>query len=307
MFFGRSAAGVQITMDERGIDCLTPEALLTVFSFFNALELTRCCAVSRQWLDLANSNSLWKQLCESLWQDKVYVPKEYKKKAEEMGLAQSAYKESLEDAKRGYITAEELCSFTWRFRYKKMAGENWLANDPWWNSKPAAESRFFLDGTMERKSNQSDQSDQFYWKFAAESCGKKGPKGSFIRLNRFPTYHVSRYKNWGFLLQSCWGFFASFYLPPKGVDPSLEDSSLEVSAEQVVEAFAYNGIGNEFPFVYDGGYNGDSNGTVFNNLQFLFQLLQAGGNSYSDDGDGSADVDIENNNSDYNSDRTKDG
>jgi hypothetical protein len=45
--------------------------------------------------------------------------------------------------------------------------------------------------------------------------------GSYIRINiggrDVPTYSVSRSKsgNWGFVMESCWGVWASFELPPQ--------------------------------------------------------------------------------------------
>ncbi len=38
------------------------------------------------------------------------------------GCAQQAYKDSIRDSTRDYITKEELCSFEWSFRFKSQAG-----------------------------------------------------------------------------------------------------------------------------------------------------------------------------------------
>jgi len=144
-----------------------------------------------------------------------------------------------------------------------MAGEDWTLSDPWWNSKVPTKTWFFPDGTMKRDPlPPSVPPDGFKWKFVAESCGRKRPVGSFVRINHYPTYHVSRFKNWGFIMQSCWVLFTSFPMPPKGKNPDLEDENLDITFEnQQIEAFAYNaGLGQLF--------DGDA-------LGFVVQLLQA--------------------------------
>ena len=57
-----------------------------------------------------------------------------------------------------------------------------------------------------------------------------------------PTYHVSRHPvHGGFIMQSCWVLYTAFPMPPKGSDPHLQDSALEVGFEQQsAEAIEYN-------------------------------------------------------------------
>ena len=53
------------------------------------------------------------------------------------------------------------------------------------------------------------------------------PHGSYVRFNvggrDVPTYAVRRSPtgNWGFVLESCWGVYASFELPPRQPTPVL--------------------------------------------------------------------------------------
>ena len=83
--------------------------------------------------------SVWAELCERLWRDKVYVPERFRHslrggEAPAGGLepdrALRAYRESLADARRTWITSEELCGFAWSSRVKGWAGEDWTHTDP---------------------------------------------------------------------------------------------------------------------------------------------------------------------------------
>ena len=58
-----------------------------------------------------------------------------------------------------------------------------------------------------------------------------------------PRYHVNRSptKNWGFLLESCWGLYANFDLPRRGSCPLLEDEMLNLTTEsQISDITFYN-------------------------------------------------------------------
>ena len=75
--------------------------------------------------------------------------------------------------------------------------------------------------------------------------GIDAPHGRFLRCSVYgrdvPTYVASRHHNWGWILQSCWGLYTSWELPPAGTDPSLEDANLAVTVEtQWQEAIKYN-------------------------------------------------------------------
>jgi hypothetical protein len=210
--------------------------------FFTAEELcTTIALVSKSWFELQNSNWLWENLCEKLWSDKVYIPKKFINM--KPNAAKLAYIGSLHDSKRGYVTVDELCSFEWQFRFKEAAGSAWTENDPYWQGKPPSVTHFFPDGTMKRDTIVRAPDFKFTWRFVDSSSGKKGEPGSFIRINNFPTYCVSRVqRNWGFIMQSCWALSASFPLPPLNcTDNDLDDAHLDVTTEtQQAEAFAYN-------------------------------------------------------------------
>lgn len=107
-------------------------------------------------------------------------------------------------------------------RRYRWSGSSWTASDAWWNGEASSIRRFNFDGTS------SSERGEGKWQFVPASCGRTGPEGSFIRLSRggrsFPTHFAARWKNWGWILQNCWGFSASFPLPRRGEEPELEDA-----------------------------------------------------------------------------------
>lgn len=71
-------------------------------------------------------------------------------------------------------------------------------------------------------------------------------KGQLLRLQVedrcVPAYHISRHApSWGWIMQSCWGFYTSFPMPKRGADPSLEDGAQRIDVQlQRREAFGFN-------------------------------------------------------------------
>jgi len=103
-----------------------------------------------------------------------------------------------------------------------------------------------LDGWPASVDESSGRALERRWRFISSAAGRQGPKGSFVQINNFPPLVISRYKNWGFLLESCWVFYTSFPLPPRGACLDLEDTALNITTETMKqEAMRYN-IGVEF-------------------------------------------------------------
>lgn len=166
-------------------------------------------------------------------------------------LAMHAYRLSCQDAHfRQHIRLEELCfdvqnqkGTIWNFRFKEAAGPDWTLTDPWYAGQEARQLVFLRDGTVKQVNvmNVANQSGstaiellepffdtshaggfEIHWKFIERPLDlPKGVQGTYLRLNvagrDLPTYVVQRSPNgnWGFLLENCWGVFASFELPPK--------------------------------------------------------------------------------------------
>lgn len=249
------------------------EIMANVITFLSPGELVKCTLVSSLWNEVANSSYVWDIMCDRLWFDKVYVPAEFKQ-AKKDGASKSAYWNSIKDAKRLNIRPEELSEFVWNFRFKESAGEHWLAHDPWWRDNRPARVQFLADGRTVSldgwpssvEDSSSGKTMERKWRFIQTAAGRRGPLGSFLQINNFPPLIVSRYKNWGFLLQSCWVFYTSFPMPPQGACLELEDAALDITTETMKqEAMRYN-IGVEF--------NLQDHGQILDLLQLLAQIHQ---------------------------------
>lgn len=145
----------------------------------------------------------------------------------------------------------------WSFRFKESAGSDWTSWDPWWNGKEARKMVFLRDGRIMQLQPQgktgpccSHNGIPLYDVFSERTVHRDGvdiipprielkwrfvqrpldlparPEGAYIRITvggrDVPTYVVRRSPNgnWGFILESCWGVYASFDLAPRGQGPS---------------------------------------------------------------------------------------
>jgi hypothetical protein len=205
-----------------------------VFPLLPPTDMLACQRVSRAWHGMASDTQLWRLFCRRLWEDKVYIPAKIRDML--LSAPQRAYFESIRDSKRTWITTEELCDFKWSFRFKKAAGEMWRQVDPWWHDMPPIRMGFLPDGRtlipIGFPSPLADGSQRF-WKFVSSAAGRSGPPGSIVQVNNYPPYIVSRFHNWGFMMQSCWVLYASFPLPPRGAEPLLEDAALGLTTFQM--------------------------------------------------------------------------
>eukprot|EP00581_Thalassiosira_minuscula_P004309 CAMPEP_0183746378 /NCGR_PEP_ID=MMETSP0737-20130205/66727_1 /TAXON_ID=385413 /ORGANISM="Thalassiosira miniscula, Strain CCMP1093" /LENGTH=529 /DNA_ID=CAMNT_0025982073 /DNA_START=6 /DNA_END=1595 /DNA_ORIENTATION=+ len=147
----------------------------------------------------------------------------------------------------------------WSFRFKESAGGDWTSWDPWWNQREARKLVFLRDGTImqvypkgvdgsrTRCSGTTTLYDVFSertvrrngadapapriemkWRFVKRPLDlARRPLGAYVRISvggrDVPTYVVRRSPNgnWGFMLESCWGVYASFELAPQVTPTSL--------------------------------------------------------------------------------------
>eukprot|EP00316_Scyphosphaera_apsteinii_P024058 CAMPEP_0119312252 /NCGR_PEP_ID=MMETSP1333-20130426/25629_1 /TAXON_ID=418940 /ORGANISM="Scyphosphaera apsteinii, Strain RCC1455" /LENGTH=323 /DNA_ID=CAMNT_0007316845 /DNA_START=66 /DNA_END=1037 /DNA_ORIENTATION=- len=242
-------------------------------SFLDAEDIiVSALRVSHCWCRASLSDAVWSVLCERLWSDKVFVAACYRN-PEPTSRRIDIYWGSIADASRTYITPEELCALTWHSRMKGWAGESWTERDPWWLGQPAAVRRFAPDGTTS-----SDKSSGT-WRFVPDSCGMTGPTGTFVRMSRgqrsFPTHFVSRWSvNWGWILQNCWGFSASFPLPPLGSEPELEDDGTicqSVTVETCEDEARRFNLG--LPLPHDDYERADDDGITGNQIQLASVMI----------------------------------
>lgn len=249
---------------ENSLDCLEEEIVCRVAGFLDVRSRLNCFGLTnRKCHSLSLSNAAgWEDDCERLWKGKL---------PETVGRFRSyqpcmiAYRDSLADSQRKAITLVELCEGNFTFRFKGLAGPQWIENDPWWGGNAAISVRFQDDGIVTGRPN-------MHWRFITRPMDlPRRAVGSYVRISiqgrDVPTYQVKREpSNWGFVLESCWGVFANFDLPKKG-EPTLQDEHLSLTNEvQWREAFLYN-IGNrilpegeEATEVFDNAWRGNRAG-----------------------------------------------
>lgn len=240
----------------RTLSSLPEDILCQIVSFLDVPALLGIRLLNHRYRELASRNEAgWTDHCARLWKQKIHVSTEAKLQEHAM----TAYRIALDDARtRQDITMEELCFFVssqqgtiWSFRFKKSAGTDWTSNDPWYSGKQEKQMVFLTDNTVKQFiPSTSDESktltvpifarldnggvlvDPFgpvTWRFLAQPMDlpSRQATGSYIRLRvggrDVPTYVVRRSptNNWGFIMESCWGVYASFSLPPRPLNMQL--------------------------------------------------------------------------------------
>lgn len=235
------------------------ELVCRMTAFLDVSSLLTMRFVNKRMGQIATTDEAgWSNHCKWLWKDKVHVSQDAKAHAHAM----EAYRISRHDAKtRNYITLKELCydierqeGTIWAFRFKRNAGIDWTATDPWWMGRQARQMVLLLDGTVKRFISASSQDEALVqqevmttdqstasiyhvqggilvdpfgpmtWRFLTHPMDmSSGPVGSYLRFRvagrDVPTYVVRRSPtgNWGFIMESCWGVYASFDLPIRRV------------------------------------------------------------------------------------------
>mmetsp|Transcript_22229 Transcript_22229/g.40379 ORF Transcript_22229/g.40379 Transcript_22229/m.40379 type:complete len:320 (+) Transcript_22229:191-1150(+) len=220
-----------------------------ISSFLDVPSLLRMRLLNHGYRERMSRNEAgWSAHCQRLWRDKVFVPQQ----ATTHEHAMVAYQTSLEDATyRQDITMQELCYLVseqkgtiWSFRFKQSAGDDWTAVDPWYRGQEERRMVFLTDNTVKEYIAYTSQEyknltipifarldtgvlvDPFgrvTWRWLSQPMDlpTRQATGSYIRLQvggrDVPTYVVRRSptNNWGFIMESCWGLYASFPLPPR--------------------------------------------------------------------------------------------
>jgi hypothetical protein len=139
-----------------------------------------------------------------------------------------AYEMSVRDAVRDTLTDDELCATIWWFRFKESAGQDWIRDDPWHRGGQAVRMVFLRDGRVVNVPTNNNNAAQLLAGLVISWQWIEWPargRGAYLRLTvsgrDVPTYIVRRFApNWGFLMENCWGVFASFELPAKKMIPT---------------------------------------------------------------------------------------
>ncbi len=233
--------------NEVALMSLPDDILCNILSHLDVRSLLGSRYLNRSFRRLASQGSAgWENLCRKLWEKKIHVSKVARDHADPM----IAYRLSIEDAQsRNYVHPEELIfdpltktGTVWSFRFKESAGIDWTSWDPWYNGRPCRKMVFLADGSVkeyksenqnedaslegspfsERMDNVLDPPLSMNWRFITYPLDMPArPHGSYIRFSvagrDVPTYCVRRSptKNWGFVMESCWGVYASFELPKR--------------------------------------------------------------------------------------------
>jgi len=137
-----SAALTTTTTLTRRVVLLNDCCVRHLLTLLTPLELCNASFVSKSWREAAENDVLWAIHCEKLWEGKLHVDRR-------PDLSRKfAYFNSIAHSKRSFITRKELLSFTFSFRFRSEAGEEWTARDPWWKGKTARTVRFDKDGQL---------------------------------------------------------------------------------------------------------------------------------------------------------------
>ena len=135
-----------------------PDLLARVLSSLrDPLDVVRASGVCRDWRRAARRDDVWAAHCERCFFHPVpgyhvevrrcdigAVPA-HAEALRKAGLHRLAFREAFADRRRNWLTRDELCGITWRFRFKRDAGM--CDGDPWWNGGAARRNPFRRDGT----------------------------------------------------------------------------------------------------------------------------------------------------------------
>jgi hypothetical protein len=145
-----------------------------------------------------------------------------------------------------------LCNTVWWFRFKTTAGADWIRDDPWHQGETAVQMVFLRSGrvilsptpttttTPHQQGLHAAMVISWQWiEWPAlladddddEVIAMNRGRGAYLRLTvsgrDVPTYIVRRFPpNWGFIMENCWGVFASFELQQKKTTMTTNTSLL---------------------------------------------------------------------------------
>lgn len=223
------------------LSALPEDVICNITSYLSVRTLLDMRLLNHSFRSLASQESAgWGNLCDKLWSRKIHVSPAARNCPDKM----AAYRMSVLDAReRQFVTEEELIfnpetneGTIWSFRFKESAGEDWTSWDPWFNGQLCRKMVFLADGSVKQAetlenptfgrgfalSRLVDPPVTMSWRFLTRPLDMPAkPTGSYIRFKvggrDVPTYCVRRSptRNWGFIMESCWGVYASFELPPK--------------------------------------------------------------------------------------------
>ena len=171
-----------------------PDLLARVLSSLrDPLDVVRASGVCRDWRRAARRDDVWAAHCERYFFHPVpgyhvevrrcdigAVPAHAEALRSE-GFHRLAFREAFADRRRNWLTRDELCGITWRFRFKRDAGM--CDGDPWWNGGAARRNPFRRDGTC---GLEPGPSSPHRWTFASDIYGVNMQR-EIDKLPEYPT------------------------------------------------------------------------------------------------------------------------
>ena len=162
-----------------------PDLLARVLSSLrDPLDVIRASGVCRDWRRAARRDDVWAAHCERCFFHPVpgyhvevrrcdigAVPAHAEALRSE-GFHRLAFREAFADRRRNWLTRDELCGITWRFRFKRDAGM--CDGDPWWNGGAARRNPFCRDGTC---GLEPGPSSPHRWTFASDILRRQHATG----------------------------------------------------------------------------------------------------------------------------------
>ena len=237
--------------DGRSFECIPDELICAISSFLDVESLSRLRLVSKRLFSIASRDEAgWKHHCGRLWSQKAHVSKDAYSLLDCGNARKAFYVAGREAVSRHSIFRRELIfdpntkeGTIWSFRFKATAGSEWTSRDPWWTGGGKARETVFLeDGRVMQYIRDKDDADasmlendclilpfqdaenrstglDIRWRFIFHPMDlPKRPEGAYLRLaiagRDVPTFivHRSPTGNWGFVMENCWGVYASFPL-----------------------------------------------------------------------------------------------
>jgi hypothetical protein len=215
-----------------------------ITSYLDIHSLLTMRVLNRTFRTLASSpKSGWDHLCDALWKNKIHVLPQAQDWPDRMEAYRMSVTDARDRdyILREELVFDPVTNTgtVWSFRFKESAGEDWTAWDPWFNGLPCRKMVFLDDGTVKQAEtlqdptfSSSEQGHQpsntnnnhnhnhqlidppvsMQWRFLTRPLDMSAkPTGSYIRFQvggrDVPTYCIRRSptKNWGFVMESCWG------------------------------------------------------------------------------------------------------
>jgi hypothetical protein len=222
----------------RAVNDLSLDLFLMVLENLERGELYRCLLVSRAWNTTADADVLWQPIAQRLLRERLCllpdVHAAISAATPTSAVCRHALGRAFADAKRCTITADELCSLSYKFRFLNFYGPSThglFAMSP-------VRANFFPDGRY-RSAPGEDLQVNMTWSFIESAHSYRMVPGSSsfqppppdlpppdftcVLVEGRPPLRVWRHpQHWGVVMTNHRAQIASFDIPPLGSDEALD-------------------------------------------------------------------------------------